>query len=130
MLFFLQAVLQTTLCSSSSTLNLVHKDALITSDMIGQDCINQNNPFMVSAKPGQTLNITLIDLDSNQNQIAYGKIKDTKLVKEITLRDNTRLSHVMMSSGNQVEVTFYTSSMRFALDITGNSIRNYRAIHF
>ena len=119
-------VLQETQCSSSS-LDLIQKNTLITSDMIGQDqnCINQNAPFMLSTKPGQTLNITLIDLNSNQNQMAYGKIKDGKMGNEITLRSETRVSHIFVSSGNQVEVTFYTSSMRFALDITGMGFHQY-----
>ena len=89
--------------------------------MIAQDhsCTEPNKPFVLSAKPGQTLNITLLDLNSNQYQMTYGKIRDAKMGNEITLRGDTRLSHVMVSSGNQVEVEIYTSSMRFALDITG-----------
>ena len=75
---------------------------------------------MLSAKPGKTLNITLINLNANHNQMVYGKIKDGKMGNEITLRSETRLSHV--SSGNQVEVTFYMSTMRFALDVTGRGL--------
>ena len=119
---FLTVLMESHQECSPTSLDLIKKDILITSDMIGQDhhCINQNNPFMLSANPGQTLNITMIDLNPNQKQMAYGKIKDVKVGNEITLRSETRLSHVFASSGNQVEVTFYTSSMRFALDISGS----------
>ena len=115
------AVLDTARCSLVAAVELVNKNTLITSDMVDKtsDCISSNTPFTLSAKPGQTLNISLIKLNSNRDQMPYGKVKDMETGNTITLRNDQRTSHVMISSSNQVEITFFSSSNHVALDITG-----------
>ena len=83
-------------------IELLQINTIITSDILLQDhsCITQNEPFTLSAKPGQKLNITLIDFNSNHNQITYGKLKDIKSDNEIPQRGDKRLSHLMISKAN------------------------------
>ena len=108
-------------CSAQSSLALVEKEAVIVSDVTErhQNCFKLNQPFTISAKIGQVLNVTLIDFNNEQTQVMYGKIKDQKIGDEVSIIGNERILHLMSTKGHEIDITFYTSSTKFALDIQG-----------
>ena len=108
-------------CSGKESIHLKDKDTIIPSDIIGgpSNCISSNQPFSISAQPGQTLNVSLFDFNHDQTQMSYGKLKDIGDGKEVTLQGGNRRQHVMDTSGHQIDITIYTSSKLFAIDVAG-----------
>ena len=113
-------------CSVQTSLISVEKETIIVSNMAKQyqNCIKLNQPFTISAKTGQVLNVTLIDFSNEQTQITYGVIKDQKIGKEISIIGNVRMRHLMSTKGHEMDVTIYTSSTNFAIDIQGRNSKN------
>ena len=110
-------------CLGEEPIVLNEKDTIITNNVAEahQNCISTSHPLILSAQPGQVLNISLLDFNHDQNQISYGKLKDVTKGVEVILQRGFRRQHVINTLGHQIEITFYTASKAFAIDIAGNS---------
>ena len=119
------------MCASPKILEAKTTDIFLSSNnALTTGCGQHNTPYVLKAKPGQKINISLTDFSfSNENVIdnsdicvSYGYILDSKSDDVITIcGNNRRFKHLYSSTGNSVQILLETSSLKnkFLLQFKG-----------
>lgn len=101
---------------------------------LATSCGQHNTPYIIQAKPGQHINITMVDFSwrfesksSNRKQcVSYGYILDTNNDDVITICGNReRHSHVYTSVGHSVQALLEGSILqnnRFLIEYKGRIV--------
>ena len=112
-------------CSQPNVAKIASTEVLITKEQTEKyngPCYDFSLPWKLQVTQGQYFNISLIDYEfSAKDDTQYGKINDEETNAVYTISSGNRYQDVFMSSGNEVEVTFYSTSAEFALIFRGKS---------
>ena len=88
-----------------------------------QQCINNNTPRVISAQPGQRLNISLIDMHDSQGSLGtedfYGSVKDISTNKNVAFGHGDRVQHLLVTNGHEAEMVLKTRRISFVLMVQG-----------
>ena len=122
-------------CSSSRPTSVIGKEGMISSSTYDiKGCGSHNSPWIISAQPGQTINISIIDFGTNTKSsnlvscpVVYGYIRETALGINHTICQGRHRERALYSSKtNVVAVQIRTRNARgdnnFVLKYIGNLI--------
>ena len=109
--------------NSNVQIEIPSKEVYLASDNIHSSCVSNGNTLTLYSNEGQTLNITMIDINDNDaptDQI-YGTINDPANDNRIMIESGPRKRNLMSTLSNTVEISLQSSSP-FLLHVIGELI--------
>ena len=107
-------------CSASTRVEIPSKNIYISSDEIHLSCKLNGREIAIYTNEGQTLNISVIDLNNNLKGTdeIYGTINDPATKQNVVFGHGPRERHLTTSVSNEVILTIQ-SEHRFILRFEG-----------
>ena len=95
--------------------------AMLLSDVaLTSPCLRSGTGWKLQADVGQIFNISLVNFKETSNQRrSCGKVKDVLTGNEVTLTPAARTQKLLVSHGNEIEISFTNDDCRVGLDISG-----------
>ena len=83
-------------------------------------CLRSGKTWKLQADVGQIFNVSLVNFKETSNQHrSCGKVKDVLTGNEVTLTPRARTQKLLVSHGNEIEISFTNTDCRVGLDISG-----------
>ena len=95
---------------------------LLSDVALTSPCLRSGTAWKLQADIGQILNISLVNFKESSNQRhSCGKVKDVLTGNEVTLTPAARTQKLLVSHGNEIEISFGNTDCRVGLDISGKT---------
>ena len=106
-----------------STIQILSRESYISSDKIASSCIKPNHDWKLEAQPGQSLNISIVNLFSTNDNTGdiFGTIKNPVTKAEKMFGGGPREQHLILSSEEaliNLQQDAFTNA-RFLLHVRG-----------
>ena len=93
---------------------------LLSDVALTSPCLRSGTAWKLQADVGQIFNVSLVNFKETSNHgRSCGKVKDVLTGNEVTLTPAARTQKLLVSHGNEIEITFTNDDCRVGLDISG-----------